>query len=78
MGEQLSQSRHELDIMPAEPLGKRMNFATLTDGLVLEKVSGLRTSIIRIIRHSASSMVKRLNYQKDAILWSPSYAIRKP
>lgn len=44
MGEQLSQSRHELDIMPAEPPWQANElYDFLTDGLVLEKVSGLRT-----------------------------------
>lgn len=43
IGEQLSQSRHELDIMPADPpweLDELHQF--IQDGLVLEKVSGLK------------------------------------
>ena len=43
LGEQLSQSRHELDIMPADPLWQSDElYQFLQDGLALEKVSGLR------------------------------------
>lgn len=44
IGEQLSVSRHELDIMPADPLwvSDELN-QFMDDGLVMEKVSGLKT-----------------------------------
>ncbi len=43
IGEQLSQARHELDIMPAEPTWKEEElYDFLTEGLALEKVSGLK------------------------------------
>lgn len=43
LGEQLSQPRHELDIMPAEPPWQSDElYQFLQDGLALEKVSGLR------------------------------------
>lgn len=43
MGEQLSQSRHELDIMPADPPWQSDELQQfLEDGLYLEKVSGLK------------------------------------
>ncbi len=43
MGEQLSQSRHELDIMPAEPPWAADElFQFMEENLVLEKVSGLK------------------------------------
>ncbi len=43
MGEQLSQSRHELDIMPADPPWEASELHEfLQEGLALEKVSGLK------------------------------------
>ncbi|MFD2177339.1 cupin domain-containing protein [Veronia pacifica] len=43
MGELLSQSRHELDIMPAEPPWQPAElFEFVNDGLVLERVAGLK------------------------------------
>lgn len=43
MGEQLSSSRHELDIMPADPPWQSDELQQfLADGLFLEKVSGLK------------------------------------
>ncbi|CZF86268.1 ribosomal protein uL16 3-hydroxylase [Grimontia marina] len=43
MGEQLSQSRHELDIMPADPPWQSDELQQfMEDGLYLEKVSGLK------------------------------------